>query len=173
MTVENESLDNKDKKGNEESLSEDNSTSVDSKPEVVKNEIDKTSKEFKDLVAEEVEKIIQSRISREVQKTKAIENELDQLKTQNEELLNSNQNLKSIVSNVEMENIYYKVALEDGISFNIVQSLKGDNYDELKEAVKNIKNIKSNNVDNIFDGKSYGKVAGGMDFDAMIKNMKM
>lgn len=179
----NENLDNKNKKGENSEVKDNDFLNNDSSKTKVENsennkvfEVDKNSEVFKDAVSKEVENIIKSRIDREVQKTRTIEEELKNLKNSSKETFDENDTLKNELDNLNKDNIIYKVSLEEGLDIDIVKSLKGSTYEELKKSSENIKKLKKENVKNssssLFNGKDYKENNNNLDFEKMLKTIK-
>lgn len=142
--------DNKsDKKGTKTKVEED----VKSKDDKKSNEVDTDSENFKNAVNAEVERIVQARVARERDKSNKLQEEIDELKTQDEASQEEASNAKEEIKTLVEKNTVYEVSYETGLSKDVVSSLKGDNKEDLLEAASLVKQTTKTSIDNLFNGK--------------------
>lgn len=163
-----EELDNKEEAEVEvNSVEEEPSTDVDTNTDFTQTE------EFKTAVSEKVEEVIGKRIAREIEKTSDLKKALQEANNALEKLSEEAKKKEADFNTVSQDINFYKVALEEGLAVEVVKSLKGETYEDLKNSVKLVREVAEENKPEIFQGKVYGSSTITLDTNRMLKNMKM
>lgn len=164
MTVNNQTETNSDTKSDSEA----NAVAQAAVVEVASPEakVDISSSDFKAAVNAEVERVVQSRIARSQAATQKANDELalavtnsNELKTNLDALQKKYDEVTSSMGTVSRENMLWKVAASENVSFDFVSSLRGETAEELTDAVKRVRDgvkVDEPSVDRIFSGKEYG-----------------
>jgi len=137
-------------------------------------EVDKDSDAFKQAVTAKVEEILASRHARDKDKITAAETaKSDAEKKLSDQLaaFNTLKDEKEAAETAKSEALRnatrFKLALEEGVSPQLIATLQGDTEDELRAAIKTVnESFRNNNggVNRIFDGKGEsGKVSDNTD----------
>lgn len=110
-----------------------------------------------ELVQEKVEAIIKNRIQRETEKTHKVQEtldttiaELNTLKQEKETLLNANKEYNSQILKLNL-------SISEGVSLDVINSLKGETEEDLKNAISVIKSQTNNKNNSLFSGKEFSK----------------
>lgn len=120
---------------------------------------DQSSKEdFKKAVADEVEKVIKARIQREVDKSKKLQEEKEELEEKYSSLEASQKEAEEELQKTQYQNNVLSVAQETGFPQDVIKTLKGESKDELLEAAKLLETVAPRkSVDDLFEGKPRNK----------------
>lgn len=151
---ENVDSNNVNKSDNQELSSENNTENNSNSSQENNSEGEKTVDE---LVQEKVEAIIKNRIQRETEKTHKVQEtldatiaELNTLKQEKETLLNANKEYNSQLLKLNL-------SISEGVSLDVINSLKGETEEDLKNAISVIKSQNNSNKNSLFSGKEFNK----------------
>lgn len=125
------------------------------------------TEEFKAALDARVNEVIQARIAREREATRKAREELDRVTEEltgaRNEVTTLTEQLDSVANEkkaTEFDNLLWLVADQEGVSYDLVSSLRGETLDELVSAVQKVKSQalqKEASVDRIFEGKNYSQ----------------
>lgn len=126
---------------------------------------DTESEGFKTAVNQEVERVIQGRIQRFSDKVKKLQEESDASASRIQELEDllrakdsESEALKQENSVLVQDSLVWSVANQEGLSYDVVSSLKGSTLEELTAAARLVKESgksNSSSVDRLFNGKGF------------------
>lgn len=126
---------------------------------------DTESEGFKTAVNQEVERVIQGRIQRFSDKVKKLQEESDASASRIQELEDllgakdsESEALEQENSALKQESLVWSVANQEGLSYDVVSTLKGSTLEELTAAARLVKDSgksNSSSVDRLFNGKGF------------------
>lgn len=122
---------NEDKK---DIVSSDDSSKADDK----KDDSQKDDSKAKTFTQEELNNIVKARIDKQKEKYEKTVEELQSVNDSNNDNLLEFEKYKDENSKLSRENLIYSVSLETGLDVDVIETLRGDNKDELLESVSKI-----------------------------------
>ena len=165
---------NTDKNRSTEDAPKDDAPKVDGPKEEVKVNLE--SDEAKAAISAKVEEIVVARLAREKSKTETAE---AKAKEAQDKLAAAEQTIATLTSDktaadeardAALKDVtVLKLSIEEGVTPDLVKSLRGETYDELKAAIKTVVGASKPSVNRIFDGKDTSKPKGEVDMSAIIQ----
>jgi hypothetical protein len=137
--------------------------------ETEETEVDLENEKVKTAISSEVEKVVKSRVAREKSKTEAAE---ARATAAEKKLVDAEAKLTTLTGDMAkvesdrdsaLKNVMvYKLSIEEKVSPDLVNSLKGDDEDSLRKAIQKFAKGAggAGSVDRIFDGKQIGLKSG-------------
>lgn len=139
MPENNDILENESIKEDVHEDKENNPSSEDSsKDEAKKDDSQKEDSRAKTFTQEELNAILRTRIEKEKDKYEKIVEDLKSVNDSNKEDLLELERYREENSKLSRENLIYNVSLETGLDIDVIETLKGDNKEELLESVNKI-----------------------------------
>lgn len=144
------------------------STEIETETDNENTEVDTESEAFKNALSAKVEEVVGNRVAREKAKTDAAEARATEAESKLPELEQSVQTLtkerddaQSEISEKDRTILKLKLAIEENVSVELIEKLKGDSEEELREAIKSVSSTsRKNSADRIFNGKDRTSATG-------------